>query len=417
VALACQVWLFKLSWSKEAGDREMVDGLLRIDQVDQVCDSCMAGKQRWLSFPSEAKYHTAHKLELVHDDLCGPVTPTMPTGKRYFFLPMDDVSRYTWLTLLETKGEASAAFKRFQTRVEAEVGRKVGTLQTDHGGEFTTRDFLDHCIEHRVQHHFTMPYTPEQNGVVERRNQSILGMARSMLKAMSMSGWLWGEAVATVVFILNRSPTQSVEGRTPYEVWHDTKPSVQFFRTFGCVAHIKQGNKQLNKLEDRSISVVFIGYEPSSKAWRFYNPATRKVHVSRDVVFEEDRPWNWEQAEISDYEPFSMEYVSIGGVHGARGVRNDEHEELPQDVPMVDQLHTPHQSENGEVEYATPPSGRPDIDAEASDAPLRFRRMDDILGQAPQPRQADRQVVRELLAAIGDEPALVEEAFTDRHWR
>jgi hypothetical protein len=243
-----------------------------------------------------------------------------------------------------------------------------------------------------------------------------MGMVRSMLKAMSVSGWLWGEAVATAVFILNRSSAQSVEGRTPYEVWHGTKPSVQFFCTFGCVAHIKQGNKQLSKLEDRSIPVVFIGYEPGSKAWRFYDPVTRKVHVSRDDVFEEDRTWNWEQAEISDDDPFSMEYVSVGGVHGAGGIRNNEHQELSQDVPMVDQLHTPHQSENGEIEYATPPSGSPDIDAEAGDAPLMFRRMDDILGHAPQPGQADMQVVEELLAAIGDEPASVGEALTDRHW-
>jgi hypothetical protein len=96
--------------------------------VDQVCDSFLASKQRQLSFPSEAKYHAVHKLELVHDDLCGPVTPATPTGKRYFFLLMDDVSRYMWLTLLETKGEASAVLKRFQTRAEAEAGRKVGTL-------------------------------------------------------------------------------------------------------------------------------------------------------------------------------------------------------------------------------------------------------------------------------------------------
>jgi hypothetical protein len=112
---------------------------------------------------------------------------------------------------------------------------------------------------------------------VERRNQSIIGMVRSMLKAMSMSGKLWGEAVATAVFIFNRLPTQSVEGRTLYEVWHGSMPSVQFFRTFGCVAHIKQGNKQLDKLEDKSNLVVLIGYEPGSKAWRFFNPVTRSM--------------------------------------------------------------------------------------------------------------------------------------------
>jgi transposase InsO family protein len=129
--------------------------------VDQIYDSYLAGKQHRLSFPCEAKYHATHKLELVHTDLCVPATPATPTGKRYFLLLVDDVSRYMWLRLLEIKGEASVAFKQFQTRAEAKAGRKVGTLQTDHGGEFTTRDFLDHCVEHEVQCHFTMPYTLE----------------------------------------------------------------------------------------------------------------------------------------------------------------------------------------------------------------------------------------------------------------
>jgi hypothetical protein len=132
-----------------------------------------------------------------------------------------------------------------------------------------------------------VPHSLEQNGVVERRNQSIMGMARSMMKGMSVSGWLWGEAVTTATFILNRSPTQSVEGRTPHEIWHGAKPVVHFLRTIGCVAHVKQGNKKLSKIEGRSTPMVFIGYELGSKAWRFYNPIMRRVHVARDAVFED----------------------------------------------------------------------------------------------------------------------------------
>jgi hypothetical protein len=120
-----------------------------------------------------------------------------------------------------------------------------------------------------------------------------MGMARSMLKAMEMSGWLWGVAVAKTVYVLNRLPTQSVNSRTPYEVWHDIKPKVHHLHTFGCIAHVKQGNKQLMKLEDRSTLMVFVGYELGSKAWRFYNPITKHVHVSHNAVFKEDQPWKW----------------------------------------------------------------------------------------------------------------------------
>jgi transposase InsO family protein len=224
---------------KRLSEGELVKGLPHIDHVDQVCDSCLAGKQRCATFPTVAKFRTEEKLELVHEDLCGPVTPATSGGKRYFFLLVDDVSRYMWLVLLATKDEALAAFTAFQAWAEAEAGRKIGTLRTDRGGEFTARSFADHCTKQGMQRHLTAPYTPEQNGVVERRNQSVMGMARSMMNAMSMSSWFWGETVLTVVFILNRSPTQSVEGRTPYEVWHGKKPSVDYFHTFGCVAHVK----------------------------------------------------------------------------------------------------------------------------------------------------------------------------------
>jgi hypothetical protein len=136
---------------------EMVTGLPQIDHVDQVCDSCLAGKQRRLSFLGKAKYRASFKLELIHGDLCGPITPATPTGRRYFFLLIDDLSRFMWLVLLNTKDEVTTTFK------EAEVGKKLCTLCTDRGGEFMACNFLDHCIEHGVQRHLTTPYTPEQN--------------------------------------------------------------------------------------------------------------------------------------------------------------------------------------------------------------------------------------------------------------
>jgi hypothetical protein len=144
-----------------------------------------------------------------------------------------------------------------------------------------------------------------------------MGMAHSMLKVMVVPGWFWWEAVATAINILNCSPTQSVKGCTPYEVWHDIRPSVHHFCTFGCIAHVKKGNKRLAKLEDRGTTMVFVGYEPGSKSWRFYNPNTKLVHVSRDAMFEENRPWNWSSEErgtlLDDEDPFTVEVATIRG--------------------------------------------------------------------------------------------------------
>jgi transposase InsO family protein len=99
-----------------------------------------------------------------------------------------------WLTLLSTEDEAMTVFKEFQARAKAEAGRKLSTLHIDRGGEFMRRGFLEHCINNGNQRHFTTPHSPEQNGVVERRNQSIMGMARSMMKGTSILGWLWGRS-------------------------------------------------------------------------------------------------------------------------------------------------------------------------------------------------------------------------------
>ena len=107
------------------------------------------------------------------------------------------------------------------------------------------------------------------------------------MKAKSLPGWFWGEAANAAVFILNRAPTQSVNSKTPFEVWHGRKPPVHFLRTFGCVAHVNNGGKHLAKLDDRSTPMVFIGYETGSEAYRFYNSATHRVHISRNAVFKE----------------------------------------------------------------------------------------------------------------------------------
>ncbi|CAL1392261.1 unnamed protein product [Linum trigynum] len=272
----------------------MVNGMPLIDHVEKICDVCMVGKQRRNSFPGKAKYRATEPLQLVHGDLCGPITPSTHGGKRYFLLLVDDYSRYMWVVLIKNKAEAFNAIKKIQVMAEVESGCKLKILRTDRGGEFTSNELESYCENLGMKHQLTAPYSPQQNGIVERRNQTIVGMARSLLKSMNVPATFWGEAVMTTVYLLNRAPTKSVIGKTPYEAWHKHKPDVRHLRTFGCVAHVKTVGKHLSKLEDRSKPMVFIGYEsPVSKAYRMYNPATQKLVVTRDVVFDEGRKWDW----------------------------------------------------------------------------------------------------------------------------
>jgi transposase InsO family protein len=155
------------------------------------------------------------------------------------------------------QGEAAEAIRQFKAKVETR--KKLKVLRTDRGDEFNSIEFGLYCAEEGVQRHLTAPYSPQQNGVVEQRNQTIVGMARSMLKARRMPVTFWGEAMSMAVFILNRSPTRSLKGTAPFEAWHDRKPDVSFLRTFGCVGHVKETRPGLGKLADRSTPMVFLG--------------------------------------------------------------------------------------------------------------------------------------------------------------
>lgn len=165
---------------------DMVRGLPLIDHVDQVCDSYLAGKQRCAPFPAHAKHFAEHLLDLVHGYLCGPILPAMLGGNHYFLLLVDDVSRYIWLTLLASKDQAPAAIKRFQAAAELESGCKLKVLRTDRGGEFTSVEFGAYCADRSIQRQLTPPYSPQQNEVVERRNQTVVAMACSMMKAKGL---------------------------------------------------------------------------------------------------------------------------------------------------------------------------------------------------------------------------------------
>ncbi|KAM0863375.1 hypothetical protein ACQ4PT_044625 [Festuca glaucescens] len=114
-----------------------------------------------------------------------------------------------------------------------------------------------------------------------------------MLKAKSVPSKFWGEAAATAVFVLNRSLTRSLDGKTPFEAWYGRKPSVHFLRVFGCKAYAKETKPGLKKLNDRSRPMVMIGYEEGSKAYRLYDPEKKCLHVSRDVIFDEAASWDW----------------------------------------------------------------------------------------------------------------------------
>jgi hypothetical protein len=164
---------------------------------------------------------------------------------------------------------------------------------------------------------------PQQNGIVEHHNQTIVGTARCLLKAKSLPRWLWGEAVATSVYLLNRSPNKALQGMSMIEGWYGKKLVVHHLRTFECLVHVKMTTPNLKKLYDRSKPMVFIGYEPRAKAYRAYDLVSKRVHVSRDVVFYEQSQWDWsisaEQESEAGGDTFRVEMEYTTMVHDAQG--------------------------------------------------------------------------------------------------
>mgnify|MGYP002413840545 FL=1 len=432
---------------KRLSAKEMVRGLPCLDHVEQFCDICVLTKQRRLPFPQQASFRAKEKLELVHGDLCGPVTPATPGGRRYFLLLVDDLSRYMWVMILGSKGEAADAIRRAQVGVEAESGRKLRVLRTDNGGEFTAAEFASYCADEGIQRHYSAPYSPQQNGVVERRNQTVVGMARALLKQRGMPAVFWGEAVLTAVYILNRSPTKALDGRTPYEAWHGRKPAVSHLRVFGCLAFAKELG-HIGKLDDRSTPGVFIGYAEGSKAYRILDPKTQRVRTARDVVFNEGRGWQWDKA-VDDgstptYDDFIVEYAHFKEAGGASSSSSPgtstpapKTTSTPAPAtPTTPQPATPHtpapavatpgssssapaHAEHNPMKFASPLTHDEErVDAWYGGEPLRYRTMDNVLGDQPVPGLVPRDLEAQLQLVCEDgEPRSFAEAERDAAWR
>jgi transposase InsO family protein len=158
--------------------------------------------------------------------------------------------------LISHKSEALTCFKKFIIFVENQLDRNVKALRTDRGREYLSDEFKQMCEEKGILRKLTIPYTPQQNGVAERRNRTLLEMVRSMMVQANPPITFWGDALLTVVYILNRVPSKSVSS-TPYELWNNRKPNLSNLRPWGCVAFVHDMSHQHGKLGPRG-KIVYL---------------------------------------------------------------------------------------------------------------------------------------------------------------
>jgi hypothetical protein len=208
-------------------------------------------------------------------------------GSLYYVIFIDDYSRKTWLYLLKTKDEVLRKFQEFKGEIENLTNKKIKTLRTDNGGEYTSKEFVAFCKSTRVRRELTVPHNPQQNGVAERKNRSIEETVKALMNDQGLSMYLWGEAAMTAIYVHNRSPHRILKDMTPEEAFSGKKPNVEHLRIFGCPVYIHIPKDKRKKLEPSGKKGIFVGYNESSKAYRIYIPEQHKVEVNRDVTFNE----------------------------------------------------------------------------------------------------------------------------------
>lgn len=270
--------------------RSMVTGLdFKNERTSTTpCVPCIEGKHQ--RFPFKSKGSRATKvLDLVHSDLCGPMENVSIGGSKYFLTFIDDASRKTFVYFLRSKKEVLKAFQDFKAFVETQTGQKLKRLRTDNGGEYVGENFEQFIRANGICHETTVPYNPEQNGLAERMNRTIVERARALLFDAGLTKQFWAEAVGTAVYLINRSPTKGATV-TPEEKFSGVRPDVSHLRIFGAKAMAYVPKNKRQKWDPKSEACLFMGYATNSKGYRLYDPRTGKVFVSRDVIIISETP-------------------------------------------------------------------------------------------------------------------------------
>ena len=251
------------------------------------CEACTKGKQHKSPFLVGGGTRAEGMLDLVHTDVCGKLNPRSVGGAEYFVTFVDDKSRFVWVYVLKSKGEVFSKFREWKAMVELCTGEKLKVLRSDNGGEYTSEKFTEYLKAEGIRHELTVPKSPQQNGVAERLNRTLVEMTRSMLAGSNLPQKLWAETLTTAVYLRNRSCTKAVEGMTPFEVLYGKKPDVGHLRVFGCVCYAHIAKDERKKLDVVARRCLLIGYGTEVKGYRLYDPDREKVFFSRDVSFNE----------------------------------------------------------------------------------------------------------------------------------
>ncbi|KAJ9547455.1 hypothetical protein OSB04_019998 [Centaurea solstitialis] len=250
----------------------LVKGLPKLTfDRDSLCPACQMGKMKRSSHKSKTESSCQSPLEMLHMDLCGPMRIQSISGKKYILVMVDEYSRYTWLEFLRMKSEAPELIIKFIKRIQVLLQLPVRKIRSDNGTEFKNATLDAYLTSVGISHNFSGAYTPQQNGVVERRNRTLVEAARTILAYSGLPLTFWAEAVSTACFTQNRTIITKRFKKTPYHIINRRVPNVKFFHVFGCRCYILNNRDNLGKFDKKADEGYFLGYSLTSKTFRVYN--------------------------------------------------------------------------------------------------------------------------------------------------
>ena len=315
--------------------KDLVRGLPKsILNLDGLCDSCQKAKLRKSSFKSKTESSVVDPYHLLHVDLFGPVNVMSIGRKKYALVIVDEYTRYTWVYFLATKDETAQTLMDHVTLLDKGSEDKVKIIRSDNGTEFRNSTMEAFYKDKGVKQEFSAPGTPQQNGVVERKNRTLIEAARTMLDEAKLPTYFWAEAVQTACFTQNATLINK-HGKTPYEMVKKKKPNLKYFHIFGCKCFVmKTHPEQLTKFDLKADEGIFVGYPVSTRAFRVYNLRTRVIMESIHVSFDDKKITGLEDKDDHDQLHFENEDTNSD-------IANSDEIELIDSEQILENFETP----------------------------------------------------------------------------
>lgn len=406
-----------LLWHRRLGHinlqclKKMRDGgVIGINFIDdgadiKKCETCAQAKQTRNPFTASDN-KSSGILQLIHSDLCGPMEKQSIGHARYILTFIDDFSKKVFPYFLKSKSEVLQTLIEFKKFIELQTESKIKAIRTDNGGEYCSAEFDRFCRDNGIQHQLTTAYTPQQNGVAERMNRTLIEKAKCLLFDAELPTTYWAEATNMAAHLINRTICSS-HGKTPNEKFYNQRVDISDLKIFGSPVMVHVNKQKRKKWDKKSIKMIFVGYDRDIKGYRCIDKNTRKIIVSRDVIFHETSPKSIINVDIDE------ENVENSTPHDE--LRGESSINITPDT-SINKIDSISNNTNDSVEFGTPNSSNheetmiePDETDDAEYIPDENIDMNDLANPSRELRPRARPF--QLNLALFIEPSTVKEAL------